>query len=101
MNRARVNQPACLVIEPFCVAGTAVPHRSLGGRDDELECAAKGDSCGDRQNASKTGTFTCSRTVPENLLTGKPSICKNEHGREVSFRPFRPDESSPNPAESC
>ena len=57
--------------------------------------------CGDLQNASKIAVFACSRTVPENLLTGKPSICKNEHGREVTFRPFRPDELSSNPAESC
>jgi hypothetical protein len=39
--------------------------------------------------------------VPENLLTAKPSICKNEQAREVTFRPFRPDETSSNPAESC
>ena len=55
--------------------------------------------CGDRQNAPKITVFTGSRTVPENLLTGKPSICKNEHGRGVTFRPFRPDEPSSNPAE--
>lgn len=37
---------------------------------------------------------------PENLLTAKPSICKNEHGREVTFWPFRPDEPSSNPAKA-
>jgi len=55
----------------------------------------------DRQNTLKIAVFACSRTVPENLLTGNPFICKNEHGREVTFRPFRPDEPSSNPAESC
>ena len=49
----------------------------------------------------KIAVFSCSRTVPENLLTGKPSICKNERGCEVTFRPFRPDGLSSKPAESC
>jgi len=53
------------------------------------------------KNTSKIVGFACSRTVPENLLTGVPSICKNERGHEVTFWPFRPDEPSSNPAESC
>jgi hypothetical protein len=45
----------------------------------------------------KSGYLAVPEPVPENLLTGKPSICKNEHGREVTFRPFRSDESRPIP----
>lgn len=49
----------------------------------------------DHQNPSKITIFACSRTLPENLLTAVPSICKNERGHELTFWPVR--RTSPRP----